>query len=106
MAFQADVVFIDKIQGAQIVQGRFAAATTAKKASQRYGRFTITVPDHVGREDDIASSGKLDGKAVLGFARVDVAMHRQNARGRCVFRCPFRHIEQGAHQVTVNTHKP
>ena len=64
-------------------------------------RIAVAVTGLVDGEHDVTAAGEFDGKAVLGLARVDVAVDGQNAGGRGL-RCRVRRdVEQGAHGVAV-----
>ena len=77
MALEADVVLVDEIEAAQIGQPVGAAEAVGEG-----GRVAVAVAGLVERQDDIAAAGEFDGKAVLGLARIDVAVDRENAGGR------------------------
>ncbi len=54
----------------------------------------------------IAAAGELDGKAVLGLARIDVAVDGEDAGGRDLRRRVRRDVEQGAHGVALGALEP
>ena len=77
MALEADIVLVDEFEAAQIGQPIGAAEPVGEG-----GRVAIAMAGLVEGEDHIAAAGELDGKAVLGFARIDVAVDGEDAGGR------------------------
>jgi hypothetical protein len=63
------------------------------------------VPGLVEVEHHIAPAGEFDGKAVLGFARIDIAVNRQNAGGGGLRGRIRRNVKQGAHEVALGARK-
>ena len=54
----------------------------AAKAVGEGGRVAVAVAGLVERQHHVTAAGEFDGKAVLGLARIDVAVNRENAGGR------------------------
>ena len=69
------------------------------------GRIAVAVPGLVEVEHHIAPPGEFDGKAILGFARIDVAVDRENARSGVLSGGIRRDVEQGAHGVALGARK-
>jgi hypothetical protein len=100
VALKADIVLVDDVETAQIDQPVWAAKSIGK------GRWiAVAVPGLVEVEHHIAPAGEFDGKAVLGFARIDIAVNRQNAGGGDLRGCISRDVEQGAHGVALGARK-
>ncbi len=81
----------------------------AAKTVGEGGRVAVAVAGLVERQHHVTAAGELDGKAVLGFARIDVAVDGQNAGGGDLRGRVRRDIEQGAHGVALGalkTHIP
>ena len=96
MALQADIGRVHHGQAAQVSQPRRTAEARGK------GRpAAVAVTGLVHGQHHIAPPGELDGKAVLGLAAVDVAVHGQDARGPGQRRGGPRQIEQPAHHRAV-----
>ena len=70
------------------------------------GRVAIAVAGLVEGEHDIAAAGEFDGKAVLGLARIDVAVDGEDAGGGDLRRGVRRDVEQGAHGVALGALEP
>ena len=96
MALEADIVLVDDVEAAQMRQPIGAAKPVGEG-----GRVAVAVAGLVEREHHIAAAGELDGKAVLGLARIDVAVDRQNAGGGGLRVAFARDVEQGAHGVAL-----
>ena len=62
----------------------YAKANTEGRSERRVGAIAMAALVH--RQNHIAAPGQLDGKRALSFAGVDIAVHSQNAGGRCVDR--------------------
>ena len=76
MAFEADIVLVDDVQAAQVGE-----AVGAAEAVGEGRRVAVAVAGLVERQHHVAATGELDGEAVLGLARIDVAVDRKNAGG-------------------------
>ena len=96
VAFEPDIVLVHDFKAAQVGQPIGAAEPVCEG-----GRVAIAVAGLVEGEDHIAATGKLDGKAVLGLARIDVAMDREDAGGGELRRGIRWGVEQGAHGVAL-----
>ena len=96
MALEADIVLVDDVEAAQMCEAIGAAETVGEG-----GRVAVAVAGLVERQHDIAAAGEFDGKAVLGLARIDVAMNRENAGRRGLRGRIRRDVEQGAHGVAL-----
>ncbi len=96
VALEADIVLVDDVEAAQMRQ-----PVRAAEAVGEGGRVAIAVAGLVEGEHHIAAAGELDGKAVLGFARIDVAVNREDAGGGSLRRGVRRDVEQGAHGVAL-----
>ena len=101
MALKADIVLVDEVEAAQMRQPIGAA-----KAVGEGRRIAVAVAGLVERQHHIAPAGKFDGEAILGLARIDVAVHRQNAGGRGLGGRVGRDVEQGTHDVALGAGKP
>lgn len=60
----------------------------------------------VERQHHIAAAGELDGEAVLGLARIDIAVDGEDAGRRDLRRRVRRDVEQGAHGVALGALEP
>jgi hypothetical protein len=89
-------VLVDDIEAAQLRE-----AIPAAEPIGEGGRVAIAVAGLVEGQHHIATAGKLDGTAVLGFARIDVAVNRQNAGSGSLRRGVWGDVEQGAHGVAL-----
>ena len=101
MAFEADIVLVDEFEAAQIGQPIGAA-----EAACEGGRVAVAMAGLVEGEHHIAAAGELDGKAVLGLARIDVAVDGEDAGGGDLRRGVGRNVEQGAHGVALGALEP
>ncbi len=81
MPLKPDIGLVDEVEAAQVSQ----SVGTAEPVGEGR-RVAVAVAGLVEREHHIAAAGELDGKAVLGFAGIDVAVNRQNARRRNLWR--------------------
>ena len=96
MALKPDIGLVDEFEAAQIGQPIGAAKPVGEG-----GRVAIAVAGLVEGEDHITAAGKLDGKAVLGLARIDVAVDGEDAGSGDLRRGVRRDVEQGAHGVAL-----
>jgi hypothetical protein len=96
VALKADIVLVDEVEAAQIGQ----TIRPAKSVGER-GRVTIAVAGLVEGQHHIAAASEFDGEAVLGFARVDVPVNRENSGGRALGCRIRRDVEQSAHGVAL-----
>ena len=94
MTLEADIVLVDDVEAAQVRK-----AVGPAKAVGEGGRIAVAVAGLVEGEDHIAATGEFDRKAVLGLARVDIAVNGQNAGGRGLRGGVGRDVEQGAHGI-------
>ena len=101
MTLEADIVLVDDVEAAQMGQ----AVGTAEAVGEG-GRVAVAVAGLVEGQHHIAAAGELDGKAVLGLARIDVAVDRQNAGGRGLRRGIGGDVEQGTHGVALGALEP
>ena len=96
MTLEADIVLVDDVEAAQIGQPIGPAKPIGEGR-----RIAVAVAGLVQRQHHITPAGELDGKTILGFARIDVAVDREDAGGGRLRRCIGRDIEQGAHGVAL-----
>ena len=96
VAFEADVGLVDEVEAAQIGE-----AIRAAEAVRESGRVGIAVAGLVERDHDVTAAGELDGEAVLGLARIDVAVDGEDAGCGLLWRRVRRDVEQGAHGVAL-----
>ena len=101
VALEPDIVLVDDFEAAQIGQPIGAAEAVGEG-----GRVAIAVAGLVEGQHHIAAAGELDGKAVLGLARIDVAVDREDAGGGDLRRGIRRDVEQGAHGVALGALEP
>src|SRR5260370_15504489 len=71
---------------------------TAKAAGEG-GRIAVAMAGLVEGEDHVTAAGEFDRKAVLGLARIDIAVDREDAGGGGLRGRVRRDVEQGAHGV-------
>ncbi len=76
-------------------------AIGATKSVGERGRIAVAVAGLVEGEHHVTAAGKFDGKAILRFPRIDVAVNRENAGRRGLRRRVRRDVEQGAHGVAL-----
>ena len=100
MALEADIVLVDDVEAAQMRQPIGPA-----KAIGKGRRIAIAMAGLVEGEHHVTAAGKFDGKSVLRFPRVDVAVNRENPGGGGLCRGIGRDIEQGAHDVALGARK-
>jgi hypothetical protein len=96
VTLEADIVLVDDVEAAQIRQPIGAA-----KAVGERGRVAVTVAGLVERQHHVTAAGEFDGKAVLGLARIDVAVNRKNAGGRGLRGRVGGDVEQGTHGIAL-----
>ena len=101
MPFQTDIFLIDDIQSGEIFE-----AVGATEGIGESGRVWVTMAGLIDRQDDIAAPGKFDGKTVLCFACINVAVDGENAGGRSFGGSSFRNVEQCADSEAVAAGKP
>ena len=75
MALETDVLGINDVERAEILE-RVESAESGGKG-RRIGKSMAGL---IGSQNHITSAGKFNGKTVLRFTGVDVAMRRHNAR--------------------------
>ena len=68
-------------------------------------RIAVAMAGLVERQHHIAAAGEFDGEAVLGLARIDVAMDGEDAGGGGLRGRIRRDVEQGAHGVALGALK-
>ncbi len=83
-----------------------APAHRGRQNRWRRRAVAIAVAGLVEVKHHIAAAGKFDGKAILGLARIDVAVNRENAGGGGLRGGVRRNVEQGAHHVALGTLEP
>jgi hypothetical protein len=96
VALQPNIVLVDDVEASQIDQ----PVRTAKPVGEGR-RIAVAVAGLVERQHHITPAGKFDGKAVLGLARIDVAVNREYAGGGGLGGRIGRDVEQGAHGVAL-----
>ena len=101
MTLEADIGLVDELEAAEVSQPVRTAEPVRKG-----GRVAVAVTGLVEGEHHVAAAGELDGKAVLGLARIDVTVDRQNPRGRNLWRRVGRDVEQGTHGIALGTLEP
>jgi hypothetical protein len=96
VALEPDIVLVDDVEAAQVRQPIGSAKTAGE------GRWiAVAMAGLVEGEHHVTPAGKFDGKAVLGFPRIDVAVNGENAGGGGLGGRIRRDVEQGAHGVAL-----
>ncbi len=101
VTLEADIGLVDDVEAAEIGE-----AVRAAKAVGKGGRVTIAMAGLVQRQHDIAAAGEFDGEAVLGLARIDVAVDGEDARCRGLRGGIRGDVEQGTHGVALGALEP
>ncbi len=101
MALEPDIVLVDELEAAEIGE-----AVRSAKPVREGGWIAVAMAGLVQCQHHIAAAGELDGEAVLGLARIDVAMDGKDARRRDLRRGIRRDVEQGAHGVALGALEP
>lgn len=96
VALQPDIVLVDDVEAAQMREPIGSA-----KAIGEGGRIAVAMAGLVEGEHHITAPGEFDRKAVLGLARIDVAVDGEDAGGGELRRGIRRDVEQGAHGVAL-----
>ena len=77
MAFEADVGLVDEIEAAQVGERIGAAESVGERR-----RIAVAVARLIERQHDVSAARELDGKSRLRLARIDVAVHGEDAGRR------------------------
>jgi hypothetical protein len=100
VALEPDIVLVDDVEAAQMRQPIGAA-----KAIGESRRIAVAMAGLVQRQHHITPAGKFDSKAILGLARIDVAVHGQDTGGGGLGGRVRWDVEQGAHGVALGAGK-
>ena len=96
MAFESDVVDVHRVERAQIRERVRAAEAVGKRR-----RLRKAVAALVEREHDVTAARELDREPTLRLPRIDVAVHRENARRLVRAVDTVGRVEQGAQTFSV-----